>query len=96
MSTTTIRVPDDLKARVAAAAKQAGTTAHAFILQAIADKAERAERQADFDAVAEARYAAIVETGRTIPWTDMRGYLEAHLAGKPEKPPAARKLARRR
>jgi len=94
MSTTTIRLPDDLKARVAAAAKQAGTTTHGFILEAIAEKAEQAERQADFDALAEARYARIVATGETIPWQEMRGYLEARIAGKPTKRPEARKLAR--
>ncbi len=31
MSTTTIRLPEDLKARVAAAAERAGTTAHSLI-----------------------------------------------------------------
>ena len=36
MSTTTIRLEDDLKARINAAAAQAGKTAHAFILEAIA------------------------------------------------------------
>jgi predicted transcriptional regulator len=80
MSTTTIRLPDDLKARIAAAAKHAGMTAHGFIL--------------DFDAVAEARYARIVATGKTIPWQEMRGYLEARVAGKAAKRPVARKLAR--
>ena len=94
MSTTTIRLPDDLKARISAAAKQAGTTAHAFILEAIAEKAEQAERRADFDTVAEARYADIVATGKTIPWPEMRAYLEARLAGKVTKRPAARKLVR--
>ena len=94
MSTTTIRLPDDLKARIAAAAKQAGTTAHAFILEAIAEKAEQAERRADFDAVAERRYADIVATGKTISWQEMRGYLEARVAGKATKRPVARKLAR--
>lgn len=94
MSTTTIRLPDDLKARISAAAKQAGTTTHAFILEAIAEKAEQAERRADFDAVAEARYAGIVATGKTIPWPEMRSYLEARLAGKATKSPVARKLVR--
>ena len=94
MPTTTIRLPDDLKTRIAAAAKRAGTTAHAFILEAIAEKAEQAERRADFDAVAEARYAGIVASGRTIPWQEMRGYLEARMAGKAAKRPAARKLSR--
>ncbi|MFU8821808.1 MAG: DUF6290 family protein [Gammaproteobacteria bacterium] len=94
MSTTTIRLPEDLKARVAAAAKQSGTTAHAFILEAIAEKAEQAERGADFDAVAEARYARIAATGETISWQEMRAYLEARMDGKTAKRPAGRKLAR--
>jgi predicted transcriptional regulator len=94
MSTTTIRLPDDLKARVAAAAKDAGTTPHAFILEAIAEKTERAERRADFDAVAEARYARIAAAGKTIPWQEMRAYLEARMDGTAATRPAARKLAR--
>lgn len=93
MSTTTVRLPDDLKARIAAAAKQAGTTTHAFILEAIAEKAEQVECRADFDAVAEARYADIVATGKTIPWQEMRGYLDARVAGKATKRPVVRKLA---
>jgi len=91
MSTTTIRLPEDLKARVAAAAKRSGTTTHGFILEAIAEKEEL---RADFDAVAEDRYARIVASGKTIPWQEMRGYLEERLAGKAVKRPAARKLAR--
>ncbi len=94
MSTTTIRLPDDLKARVAKAASRAGTTSHNFILEAIAEKAEQAERRAEFDAVAEERYARIVETGKTIPWSEMRSYLEGRVAGKPAKRPEARKLAK--
>ena len=93
MPTTTIRLPDDLKTRIAAAAKHAGTTAHAFILEAIAEKAERAERRADFDAVAEARYAQLAATGKTIPWQDMRAYVEARIDGKAAKRPVGRKLA---
>jgi len=94
MPTTTIRLPKDLKARVAAAAKRAGTTSHSFILEAIAEKAEQEERRADFNRVAEERYARVVASGKTIPWNEMRGYLEDRLAGKAAKRPAARKLAR--
>lgn len=94
MSTTTIRLPDDLKALVAAAAKRAGTIAHGFILEAIAEKTEQMDLRAYFDALAEDRYARIVSSGKTIPWTEMRGYLEQGLAGKAAKRPAARKLAR--
>jgi predicted transcriptional regulator len=94
MSTTTIRLPDDLRERVAAAAERAGTTAHNFILSAIAEKAELAEREADFRAVAEQRYASIAATGRTIPWAEMRDHLDARLAGRAVAKPRARKLAR--
>lgn len=94
MSTTTIRLPEDLKTRVAAAAKRAGTSTHGFILEAIAEKAKQDELRADFDAVAEDRYARIASSGETIPWEEMRGYLEERLAGKTAKRPQARKLAR--
>lgn len=94
MSTTTIRLPDDLKARIAVAAKRSGTTTHGFILEAIAEKTEQAERRADFDAEAEDRYAAIVATGKTIAWEEMRTYLEARLAGEHAERPLSRKLVR--
>ena len=94
MSTTTIRLPEDLKARVAAAAKRAGTTSHNFILEAIAEKVNREEQHGDFNDIAEERYAHIIASGKTIPWNEMRSYLEDRLAGKTVKRPVARKLAR--
>jgi predicted transcriptional regulator len=95
MSTTTIRLPEELKARVAAAAERAGTTSHNFIVEAIAEKTEQAERRRDFEEVAEQRYAGIVASGKSIPWSEMRSYLEDRLAGK-SKPsrPKPRRLAR--
>jgi len=87
-------MPDELKARVAAAAKRSGVTPHGFMLDAIAEKAEQAELRADFDTVAEERYARIADSGKAIPWEAMRHYLEQRLAGKSVKRPAARKLAR--
>jgi predicted transcriptional regulator len=94
MSTTTIRLPQDLKARVVAAAKRAGTTAHGFILEAIAEKADEEERRSDFHDVAEKRYSQIAASGKTIPWTEMRAYLENRIAGKKARRPMAKKLAR--
>jgi predicted transcriptional regulator len=94
MSTTTIRLPNDLKARVAAAAKRAGTTPHSFILEAIAEKTDEEERRSDFHDAAEERYAAIVASGKTIPWSEMRAYLAGRIAGKNPRRPTARKLAR--
>jgi predicted transcriptional regulator len=94
MSTTTIRLPETLKARIAAAAKRAGTTSHSFILEAIAEKADQEERRTEFNQVAEERYARIVATGKAIPWSEMRSYLEDRTAGGKARRPTARKLAR--
>ena len=94
MSTTTIRLPEELKARVAAAAERTGTTSHSFILEAIAEKTEQEERRGNFNAVADRRYAGILASGKTIPWKEMRAYLVNRLEGKAAKRPAAKKLAR--
>ena len=94
MSTTTIRLSEDLKARVAKAAEAAGTTSHNFILEAIAEKAELAERRTDFHAQADQRWAEFLETGESIPWEEMRRYLTDRIHGKAGPRPVARKLAR--
>lgn len=94
MSTTTIRLSEALKARVAQVAQRAGTTTHGFILDAIAEKAQREEQRIDFDDAAERRYADIIASGKTVPWSEMRGYLEDRVAGKKGARPVARKLVR--
>lgn len=93
-TTTTIRLPDELKARVAAAAERAGTSPHGFILAAIAEKATQDEQQRDFEALAQQRYDKLVASGRSVPWSEMRRYLEARASGAEAPRPAARKLAR--
>jgi predicted transcriptional regulator len=94
MSTTTIRLPQELKARIAAAADRAGLTPHGFILQAIAEKADEAEHRGALQALAEQRFKDIAASGRTIPWYEMRTYLRARAGGRKVRRPAARKLAR--
>ncbi|HMX11233.1 MAG TPA: CopG family transcriptional regulator [Burkholderiaceae bacterium] len=80
-ATTTIRLNDDLKARVTAAAERLGTTAHNFILEAVAEKAEQEERRAEFEAVAQERLARVAQTGKTVAWADLRDWLERRSAG---------------
>ena len=92
--TTTIRLPAELKARITAAAKSTGTTAHGFILEAIAEKATQHEHRAEFELEADERYARIVATGKTISWQEMRLFLKARVAGNAAKIPVARKLTR--
>ena len=91
MTTTTIRIEDDLKARVAAAAERAGKTAHAFIVEAIAQTVEQVELDEELHRIADQRWGKVLATGKTVSWTDARTYLEASAQGKRPAKPNARK-----
>lgn len=93
MSTTTIRLSEEMKARIARAAERAGTTPHNFILQAIAEKTGEEERRAEFHAEAERRFADMMTTGKAIPWEEMRDYLLQRAAGQKPPRPIAKKMA---
>ena len=54
VSTTTLKLPDDLKKRVIAAAQQLGKTLHAFMIDAIEKDISAAEAKAKL--IAEAAY----------------------------------------
>ncbi len=92
MSTTTIRLEEDLKARIAAAAERAGKTSHAFILEAIEATVEQVELDAEFRRVAERRWAGILSGGKTVPFDDAAAYLRARARGERAKRPTGRKL----
>lgn len=94
MSTTTIRIDDELKAQVAAAAEREGKTPHAFIVEAIARQVQLAQQDAEFHRVADARWAKVLASGKTVRWDKARAYLEARARGAKARRPAARKLDR--
>lgn len=94
MSTTTIRIDDELKARVAAAAERTGKTSHGFILDAISQTVEQAELNDDFHRVADERWAKILSTGKTVSWDQMKAYLADRARGRKPRKPRARKLTR--
>ncbi len=92
MSTTTIRIADELRTRVTKAAERAGKTTHAFILDAITETVERAEIEASFHRVASTRWAKALASRKTVAWDEARAYLETRAAGKPARRPPARRL----
>lgn len=94
MPTTTIRIDDDLKARVAAAAERAGKTAHAFMLEAITSTVEQDETDEAFHRVADERWAKVLETGQTVAWDEAKTWLEARSRGEHPPRPAPRKSLR--
>lgn len=91
MSTTTIRIEDDLKARIAAAAERVGKTSHAFILDAIVQMVEQSELDTEFHRIADSRWTQALTTGKTVPWDEARVYLEARARGERPRKPAGRK-----
>ena len=85
MSTTTIRIEDDLKARVAAAAQRAGKTAHAFILDAISQTVEQVELDNAFSTLADQRWALGHRLRRQLHHGDARR-LFGGAATRPRRP----------
>jgi predicted transcriptional regulator len=94
MTTTTIRIDDNLKGRVAAAAERAGKTSHAFILDAITQTVEQVELDEAFHRVADERWAKVLSTGRTVAWNDAKTWLEARSRGEHPRRPVARQPPR--
>ena len=90
MATTTIRIDDELKARVSAAAERSGKTPHAFILDAILNTVEKAESVRDFADKADTRWSKGIESGKTIGGEEMRSYMNARRANEKPSLPKAR------
>lgn len=90
--TTTIRIPDELKARLAKLAEQEGTSTHSLILDAIAEKADALERLQSFHEEARERLAEMQATGMGIEWDEMKGYLRARAAGEDVPMPVAKRI----
>ena len=81
-TTTSIKLPQDLKARVAALAAQAGQTAHAYMLGAIERDTALAEKRHAFVEEALAAERDMQRTGLAYDARDMHAYWNARLAGK--------------
>ena len=96
MSTTTIRLSDELKSRVAKAAERAGTTAHSFMLEAIAARTEAQELRDDFHLEAERRWQQFLTDGLTVEWSEMREYLLRRSRNEPAELPVAKPFGRKR
>jgi predicted transcriptional regulator len=89
----TIRLDDTTKERIAAAADHAGKSAHAFILDAIAqtvEQLEQLEQDREFNDIADERWERIRASGKTVSWDDAKACLEAKSLGKSTHKPLVR------
>ena len=89
MSTTSLKIPDELKQRAITAAQQQGLSTHAYLVQAIEQATVAAEKRAGFVAEALAARADMLQSGTGYEADDVRTYIKARIAGQnPEKPQA--------
>jgi predicted transcriptional regulator len=90
MSTTSLKLPEDLKQKAAAAARDLGITPHAFMVDAIRQAAVAAELRAQFVAEARLARAEMLQTGVGHDAEDVRTYLQQRLLGEKISPPVAK------
>jgi len=90
MTTTSLKLPDELKERAAAAADKLGVSPHAFMVDAIADATERAERRAEFVAEALSADEAMTRTGSGYEADEVFAYLRQRAARKKAARPKAK------
>ncbi|WP_299688156.1 hypothetical protein [Hydrocarboniphaga sp.] len=90
MSTTSLKLPEDVKLLAAAAAKQQGVTPHAFMVDAIRAAATNAERRAQFVADAVASRKEAVKSGKGYAAAEVHAYLQARVQGKSTPKPRAK------
>ena len=95
-SPTTVKLPDDLKARIAAQAEAGGLTLHAYLLQAIREKADPADRRHAFLAAGSAAWDEYQRTGIACAFEDVKEYVLALAAGKKPAPPKPEKRPRKK
>ena len=81
-ATTTIKLPEDLKQRIAPLAEAAGKTAHAWMVDALERQAALAEAREAFLQDAEASAAEIDAGGALYAAEDVAAYLLSRAAGK--------------
>ena len=79
---TTIKLPDELKQRIAPLAEAAGKTAHAWMVEALERQAAMAEAREAFLRDAEASAAEIDAGGALYAAEDVAAYLLARATGK--------------
>ncbi len=88
MSTTTsIKLPPQLKSRVAAIARKSGKTTHSFIVEAVERQVAHEERMQSFVKEALAARADIEKTGEVFKAEDVHAWIERLARKEPAERP---------
>ena len=91
-ATTTLKLPEPIKARIAQLAEAAGKSPHAWMIEALEERVAQSEAYAAFMAEALEADREMTETGLGYAADDVHQYLLAKFEGKPVKRPKAIKI----
>ncbi len=91
-SSTTLKLPESLKFRIAELARAAGQSPHAFMIDALSMQTELAERRAEFLASALVAEQEVAQYGLVHDADEVLSYMEAKLSGREVVAPNKRKL----
>lgn len=90
MSTTSLKLPDDVKQLAIAAARHHGVTPHAFMVEAIRSAATDTERRSHFVADALAAEAEAIGTGKGYAAEEVHRYVQARARSESAAKPRAK------
>ncbi len=91
MSTTTLRLPDEVKARIDRLAAAQGISAHSLMVDTLAESTAAMERRVEFEAEAAQRWAEYRRNGEYVAMEDLRTYVLARARGEDPPKPRLRK-----
>ena len=86
-ATTTLKLPEELKSRIASAAHASGKSPHAFMIEALEAQARLAEMRLSFINDASAAAAEVDAGGALYAIEDVQAYIFALTSGKAAKRP---------
>jgi len=94
--TTTLKLPDELKTRIAPLAEAVGKTPHAWMVEALEAQTALAEMRELFIADAQASAAEIDAGGPLYAAEDVHAYIVARAGGKAARRPTPVRRTRKR
>ena len=91
---TSIKLPEDLRKRIARVVKGTEQSAHAFMVEAIRQETERAEKRRSFLADAYAARADFLRSGEGYALAEVKAHYRARLQGRRTRKPRLRSWQR--
>jgi predicted DNA-binding protein len=94
--TTSLRLEARLKKRVVAAARRAGVSPHAFMLDVIEQRLDQLDDEAHFQRLADERWGEYEKSRKAIPAAEARRHLMALARRERTTSPKARRVKAKR